>query len=58
MDETTIVDCPHCGASNELFVDTARRRTRRIEDCQVCSESIDLRVEFEGGSLMINALAA
>lgn len=56
MNEEAVVDCPHCGATNEIYVDPSVRRQRYIEDCQVCFRSIDLRVQFLEGDVAVQAL--
>ncbi|MFO7592889.1 MAG: CPXCG motif-containing cysteine-rich protein [Pseudomonadota bacterium] len=42
--ETAIVDCPYCGESNELLIDTSVPEQEYIEDCRVCCRPIQVRV--------------
>lgn len=58
LDEQMVVDCPHCGATNELYLDPSVRRHRYVEECQVCNRPMDLRFDQEDGSVEIHALVA
>jgi hypothetical protein len=58
LEEQMTFDCPHCGASNEIALDPAYRRQRIMEECQVCSRDMDLRIEYDSGETMVHALAA
>jgi len=44
------IDCPYCGESIEVFIDTSALPQRYIEDCQVCCRPInfDVSEDFEG----------
>jgi len=38
------IQCPYCGESIELLVDTSIDHQRYIEDCSVCCRPIELDV--------------
>ena len=42
--ESAHVDCPYCGESLEITVDTSVGRQDYIEDCQVCCQPIQFRI--------------
>ncbi|PIQ83447.1 MAG: hypothetical protein COV75_07370 [Candidatus Omnitrophica bacterium CG11_big_fil_rev_8_21_14_0_20_63_9] len=44
---TTTVDCPYCGESLEITVDTSVRQQDYIEDCQVCCKPIQFRIHVD-----------
>jgi len=44
MLESAHVDCPYCGESLEIAVDTSVGRQDYIEDCQVCCKPMQLRI--------------
>ena len=39
------VECPYCGESIEIFVDTSIPEQQYIEDCQVCCRPMTVRAE-------------
>jgi hypothetical protein len=39
------VDCPYCGESIEIFIDTSIPEQQYIEDCQVCCRPITIKAE-------------
>lgn len=39
------VQCPYCGEPFETVVDTSSGSTSYIEDCQVCCQPIEFRLE-------------
>jgi hypothetical protein len=41
------IDCPYCGETIEILIDTSIRSQQYIEDCQVCCRPITLRVEID-----------
>ena len=41
------IDCPYCGESIELLIDTSVAQQQYIEDCQVCCRPITLNVEVD-----------
>jgi len=50
--ESARIDCPYCGESLEITVDTSVGQQDYIEDCQVCCKPIQfrIRVSLEGQS--------
>ena len=38
------IQCPYCGESIEVQVDTSAGEQNYIEDCQVCCRPIELRL--------------
>jgi len=42
--ESTHVDCPYCGESLEITVDSSVGQQEYIEDCQVCCKPIQFRI--------------
>ena len=56
-EEEAVVECPHCGSSNEIYLDPSVTRQRYIEECSVCAREIDLRVQVDSGDVMIQAFA-
>ena len=57
LDIETVVDCPHCGDSNEVYVDPSVHHQRYIEDCQSCFRPIDLRIRCSDGDISVQAVA-
>ena len=41
------IDCPYCGESIGILLDTSIPSQRYIEDCQVCCRPITLSVEID-----------
>lgn len=48
----TDVDCPFCGETFSIIVDTSVERQTYIEDCFVCCRPINFTVECEDGLLI------
>ncbi len=44
MLETRIVQCPYCGETIEIAVDTSAGNQEYTEDCQVCCRPIVFRL--------------
>ena len=44
--ESARVDCPYCGESLEIIVDTSVGQQAYIEDCQVCCKPIQFRIRM------------
>lgn len=49
------VDCPHCGESFEIRVDSSQEAQELVQDCQACSQSVTLAVDVEDGEVSVNA---
>jgi hypothetical protein len=45
--EAAQLDCPYCGESFETLVDLSAGSAAYIEDCQVCCQPIELKVEVD-----------
>lgn len=50
------IDCPYCGETIEIVVDTSVSQQEYIEDCQVCCRPITLRIETQDASILVQAL--
>lgn len=48
------IDCPYCGESIDVFIDTSELPQQYIEDCQVCCRPInfDVSEDFEGDMMV------
>ena len=57
MEDTAIVDCPFCGQSQELVLDTSIASQRFITDCEVCCRPFEVTAECEPG-VVLSASAA
>jgi len=42
--------CPHCWQEISMLLDPAYSQTY-VEDCEVCCNPIEIKVEFDGGEL-------
>ena len=50
------IDCPYCGETIEILIDTSIRSQQYIEHCQVCCRPITLRVEIDAdGAVQVHA---
>jgi len=49
------VQCPYCGEPFETAIDASAGSTSYIEDCQVCCQPIEFRLEVadEGGAVRL-----
>ncbi|MEJ2114695.1 MAG: CPXCG motif-containing cysteine-rich protein [Gammaproteobacteria bacterium] len=43
---TSIIDCPYCGETVEVLIDTSAGNQDYVEDCQVCSSPIEFSVQI------------
>ena len=46
--DTQFIDCPYCGESYELVIDTSVSEQSYIEDCYVCCAPIQFTVTVTG----------
>ena len=53
--DSTTIDCPYCGETFELVIDTGENDQDYIEDCYVCCRPIHLSVWLEGESFQVVA---
>lgn len=46
------IDCPYCGETIDILIDSSIPQQNYIEDCQVCCQPIifDVAVNTEGGA--------
>jgi hypothetical protein len=49
------VDCPYCGETIQLVVDTSVDHQEYVEDCSVCCRPIQLSVTVCGDDVVVAA---
>ena len=49
------VDCPYCGETIELVVDTSVDHQEYVEDCSVCCRPIQIRVSVDDDGVLVAA---
>jgi len=47
-----VVECPYCGERFETQLDTSSGSARYIEDCQICCQPIDFRLEVDHAGVL------
>ncbi len=47
-----LVGCPYCGESFETAVDTSSGSASYVEDCQICCQPIDFRLEVDHAGVL------
>ena len=52
MEDTAAVDCPYCGQSMELVLDTSIPSQRFITDCEVCCRPFEVTAECDPGEVL------
>ena len=52
MEETETIQCPHCGQTFDLVVDTSIANQRFTTDCEVCCRPFEVVVECEPGEIL------
>lgn len=52
MQDTATVDCPFCGQSMELLLDTNLASQRFVTDCEVCCRPFEVTAECENGDVL------
>jgi hypothetical protein len=45
--ELRLVQCPYCGESFETLIDLSAGSATYIEDCQICCQPIEFRLEVD-----------
>lgn len=53
MPDCVEVECPYCGESIELIVDTSAGSADYVEDCHVCCRPMQVHVEVQGDSASV-----
>jgi hypothetical protein len=43
--ESTLISCPYCGESIDLFIDCSVDQQEYIEDCSVCCQPITVNLD-------------
>jgi Cysteine-rich CPXCG len=52
MEVSQTIQCPFCGQSLEIVIDTQTASQRFTTDCEVCCRPIDVSVECEPGEVV------
>jgi hypothetical protein len=52
MELTETVQCPYCGHSFDLVIDTSTPTQRFTTDCEVCCRPFEVFVECESGETL------
>jgi len=47
-----VVECPYCGESFETPVDTSSGSAGYVEDCQICCQPIEFRLEVDHAGVL------
>jgi len=47
-----LVECPYCGESFETPVDTSSGSAGYVEDCQICCQPIEFRLEVDHAGVL------
>ncbi|MBN3520601.1 CPXCG motif-containing cysteine-rich protein [Algoriphagus lutimaris] len=45
--------CPYCLAEISMLIDPSVSKQQYIEDCEVCCNPIELRIEIEEGKIIV-----
>jgi transposase-like protein len=52
MQESESIQCPYCGESFELVIDTSVASQRFTTDCEVCCRPFEVIAECEAGEVL------
>lgn len=52
MEISETIQCPFCGQSFELLIDTAQESQRFTTDCEVCCRPFEVVAECEPGEIL------
>ena len=52
MESSESIQCPFCGQTFELMIDTSVTSQRFITDCEVCCRPFEVRAECEEGEIL------
>jgi len=50
--EEQSVQCPFCGQSFEISIDTSLATQRFVTDCEICCRPMEIRAECESGEII------
>jgi hypothetical protein len=52
MEDSATIQCPFCGQSFDVLVDTSTPTQRFNTDCEICCRPMEIVAECEGGEVM------
>ena len=52
MEISETIQCPFCGQSFEVVIDTSVSQQRFTTDCEVCCRPLEVSVESEPGKIL------
>ena len=52
MEDSETIQCPYCGQSFDLIIDTTVAEQRFVTDCEVCCRPFDVCAECEPGMIL------
>jgi transcription elongation factor Elf1 len=52
MQPTEEIQCPYCGQTFEITIDTSVRNQRFTTDCEICCRPFEVSVECEDGEVI------
>ncbi len=52
MEQSERIQCPYCGQSMELSIDTSIAEQRFTTDCEVCCRPFEVFAECEPGEIL------
>jgi transcription elongation factor Elf1 len=52
MEEFVTIQCPFCGQSFDVAIDTSIASQRFTTDCEVCCRPFEVRAECEAGEIV------
>ena len=52
MEEFVTIQCPFCGQTFEIVVDTSIARQRFTTDCEVCCRPFEVTAECSAGEIL------
>jgi transcription elongation factor Elf1 len=56
MEVAELVQCPFCGQTSELLIDTTTGWQQLTTDCEVCCRPFEVTVECEPGEILSMAV--
>jgi hypothetical protein len=52
VEEFTDIECPYCGQTCEVVIDTSLARQRFTTDCEVCCRPFEVSAECKEGEIV------